>query len=310
MIRMRNSAPPLRAVFAGLILFALCLLLTGCGDSPEPGGRTTPENRAGPRIVSLSPALSRMLVDLDLQDHVVGRSNYSTSLDPDIPIIGNLTDLDFEFLVRVRPTHIFVQPPSTGVSDDLRRLADGHGWRIFARRIDDVDDSRAVLRDIPDAFDEVSERWREDLRQRAAALERRIGDMLENPPADAWRGRTLITAGGDPPLAYGTGTYLHELLTSRGGTNVVDAEGWVQLTLEDVVRLDPDGIIIVRQGEAGVEVDPEEAAPRLAALDVQAVRAGRVGVLSHPEALLPSTSILALGRLLDAILTSWSGGEL
>jgi ABC-type hemin transport system substrate-binding protein len=125
-----NRSTPWRITVAVWMVWAAA----GCGLE-EPGGTDTaaPGPVEPPRIVSLSPALSRTLVDLGLADHVVGRTAYCASLDPAIPIVGDLYELDYERLIRLEPTHVLLQPASaTGVDPQLRRLAEERGWTIGA----------------------------------------------------------------------------------------------------------------------------------------------------------------------------------
>ncbi|MCA9290710.1 MAG: hypothetical protein KDA25_06255, partial [Phycisphaerales bacterium] len=79
-----------------------------CGEAPT----TTTPRPGAVRVVSLSPAISSTLRDLGLDPLVVGRTPWCDALDPDVPVVGTLLDVDAERLARLRPTHILVQPPA------------------------------------------------------------------------------------------------------------------------------------------------------------------------------------------------------
>jgi iron complex transport system substrate-binding protein len=286
-------------------LFALCL--SACDRTPPPSPTTVP-SRDAPRIVSLSPAISHTLIDLELDDDIVGRTQYCTSLDQSIPVVGDLQNINFEALVRLNPTHILVQPPAGGVDAHLQRIADEHGWKIAAWHLNTIDDIRTMLREMPAAlFDEASPQ-RTELDQHAASLSKRIDLALTVSPemtatVPALRGRVLMVNAVNPVMAFGAGTYLDDLLSALGrgeAVNAVAERGWVQLSLEDVVRLQPDAIVLVKPN-ANADDLQRDLGP-LATIDVPAVKDGRLALLSHPDAFMPSTGVIGVADDLRAIL--------
>jgi ABC-type Fe3+-hydroxamate transport system substrate-binding protein len=85
-----------------------------------------------------------------------------------------------------------------------------------------------------------------------------------------------------------------------GARNAVRDSGWVQLSLEDVVRLAPDAIVLVKPG-ASVDEVRSDLGP-LATIDVPAVQQGQLAVLAHPDALLPSSAVVGVVADLRGIL--------
>lgn len=274
----------------------LVMLLSGCGrDDSAPPPSDQPQT---PRIVSLSPAISRTLVDLGEAAQIVGRTPFCDSVDAEIPVVGDLLNLDYERLVRLRPTHVLVQPPAMGIDRQLLVLAEQHGWTIGRWRLDDVADVKRMLEQLPEVL------GKDELYERAVELELLVDDALR-PSDDLWRGSVLLIAGTDPVGVFGTGTYLHDVLTALGATNAVSLAHYPQLTLEDVTRINPQAMILVRPG-APEEIDPIAALRTLAALQVDAVRDGRVAILRHPDAFTPSTGIIGVAEDLRAILRSFN----
>ena len=115
-----------------------------------------------------------------------------------------------------------------------------------------------------------------------------------------WGGTTLLIASADPVLAVGRDTYLDDILAALGGRNAVQAVGWLELSLEDVLRLDPEAIIIVR--DHGPAVEAVDAAGPLGDLDTTARRRGRIVVLQHPDANLPSSGVIGLAGEMRRVL--------
>lgn len=292
---MQRSTSAMLPVTASMII---TMLLCGCRQAEPP-----PSHPAGTlRIVSLSPAISRTLVDFGVQDDIVGRSAWCASLDPAIPVTGDLYDIDYERLIRLEPTHVLVQPPSTGLDPTLQRLAAERGWIIGQWRFDTLDDIERMVREVPGLLFPQGGDSREAATARAADLLNRMATALTTPPAAPWTGSTLLVADTEPAiLVFGPGTYLHDILGALGGRNATTTNGWAELSLEDVVRLDPEAIILVRD-RGPADIDPVEAAGPLARLDTTARREGRIVVLWHADAMLPSTAVIDVADRMRQVL--------
>ncbi|MCA9290136.1 MAG: hypothetical protein KDA25_03345, partial [Phycisphaerales bacterium] len=149
---------------------------------------------------------------------------------------------------------------------------------------------------LPDLLFRPDDPAREALRHRAQDLAASIDAARAAAPVD-WTGPTLLLADIDPLLAFGRHTYLDDLWTMIGSANAVAADGWIELTLEDVQRLDPAAIVVVESGVAATSALDPATAP-WSALDVRAVRSGRLRVVRHPDALRPSAGVVAVIDLL------------
>lgn len=270
----------------------------GCSRGDPPAPDTTGELR----IVSLSPAISRTLVDFGLEGRIVGRSAWCGSLDPAIPVAGDLYDVDYERLIRLEPTHVMVQPPSTGLDPALQRLAEKHGWVIGQWKFNTLDDIEQMIRDVPGVLYPAGGAGREAAAARAADLLNRMATALTPGGSRTWTGRTLLIADTEPVvLVFGHGTYLDDILTALGGENATAKRGWAELSLEDVLRLDPDAIILVRD-KGPADIDPVEAAGRLGTLETTARREGRITLLWHADAMLPSSAVIEVAATMRAAL--------
>lgn len=301
---MRWSTPARRSLTACLVAGALA---HGCGRSPETPDPALTKAGETRRIVSLSPAVSRTLVDYGLEDRIVGRTAWCASLDPAIPVVGDLYELDYERLIRLDPTHVLIQPPSTrGVDPQLQRLAQEHGWTLNAWTISSLEDVQQMIRDLPGTlYDEGDPRWSE-AHQQTSGLIMRLAMALSPGGETLWQGRTLLVADTDPVWVFGRDTYLDDMLAALGGTNASDARGWAELSLEDVLRLDPQAIIIVRDREPR-DLDVTEAAGVLATLDTTARDTGRIAVLWHADAKLPSSGLIGVAETLRRVLVELAG---
>lgn len=284
------------------IIAAWVFALAACDHKPV---ASTQPAASQLRIVSLSPALSRTLVDLGLGGSVVGRTPYCSSLDQSIPVVGDLQTIDYEALVRMDPTHILVQPPAGGVDPHLVEVARQRGWTIADWHLNDLEDIRRTLRETPERLYSTESPQRAEVSRHASDLLADLDSALalpdERPP---YRGRTLMVSAVDPVMAFGSGTYLDDILRALGGVNVIADRGWVQLSLEDIVRLAPEAIILVKPG--ALEVDLQADLGPLATIGVPANSSGHRALLAHPDAFLPSSSVAGVAEQMRAILTRFA----
>jgi iron complex transport system substrate-binding protein len=280
-------------------------LLTACKPA-DPEGVAADVH---PRIVSLSPAISRTLVDLGLGDRIVGRSRFCDFLDPSIPVVGDLLEANYERLISLHPTHVLLQTPAAGADRRLLALARVHGWEVHQwTALDTIDDIRQLVRELPPTLFEPDGARAAELTSVANALLGRLAALLQPPTPSGWQGRTLLVYSLEPVGVFGRGTYLHEVLVAQGAVNATEVEAWAQLTLEDVAHLNPQAIVLVQPG-AGPQVDPMEAAGALATLPIDAVRDGRVAVLHHPDALRPCSGIVGVCEEMRRVLVDLERGR-
>ncbi|MBL9147344.1 MAG: ABC transporter substrate-binding protein [Phycisphaerae bacterium] len=272
------------------------------GDqSPAVGpasGRTAsvPEaaTATAPRIVSLSPAISRTLVDLGLGDAIVARTPYCDSVPASIPVAGTHLDFDAERIVSVAPTHLFVQAPAQGVDPALSALAAERGIALTAWKLERVQDVAALVRSLPDAIGGAAgERARPAAVARADALDA-LDRRAAAVPATAPRALLLVTT--DPLGAAGAGTFLDDLARAAGWRNAVTHSGYPSLSHEDLVRLDPDLVVVVRDTS---ERDDATLRAQVLATDALLARYGAsFRVVRDPDALLPSSALVDVAKKL------------
>ncbi|MGI9014668.1 MAG: ABC transporter substrate-binding protein [Phycisphaerales bacterium] len=284
-----------------LVLVSLGCVLWGCSESPsspknsvhEPSD-SHPRPDLHHRIVSLSPAITRGLVDLGLESCIVGRSAYCTAVDDAIPVIGDLHTVGFEILVRVDPTHVLLQQTASA-SSDLMQLAEEHEWSVTAWPLSSIDEIAAMVRSARQLFSDV-----DDVESRADAWLNRLDDLTRQTDRhNSYAGRVLLASRGEPVLAFGAGTYLEDLLKMMGAQNAIDDAGWISLSLEDVAQINPDAIIII--SEVHVDVVNEI----LYTIDTRARKNRRIAALVDTDINLPSTSVLNVADALHTILMQW-----
>ncbi|MEI6475689.1 MAG: helical backbone metal receptor, partial [Planctomycetota bacterium] len=252
---------------------ACTVLLAGmaaCGRSPA----VPPATPAGMRIISLSPALTRTVSELGGGAAIVGRTPWcETPQAPDARIVGSLEDRDLEAIAALRPTLVLRQSSVTDPA--LETVARSVGAEVRSWHFDRVSDVQASLAPIavllaaggiagaPDAATHIAAAHAEAVRAPVRA-----------------NGPVLFLFSVDPPMAFGTGTYVDDLWVSMGGVNAVRMSGYPAITAEDVVRLAPAAIVSI--GRSSIPKWMKDASAVLVAIDA-------------PELLEPSARMLVSG---------------
>ncbi|MCZ6834296.1 MAG: hypothetical protein O7G85_00845 [Planctomycetota bacterium] len=241
----------------------------------------------------------------------MGRTPWCESIDQAIPVVGDLYNLDYEMLIRLNPTHILVQPPATGIDEALTTLAHEQGWVIGQWRLDDIDDIETLVQELPGVLSGDDRSMLGALSSKAASLTNELAMAVSPMGKKIFDGRTLLVVDFDPVMSFGPGSYLHDMLVSLGGHNALESGSYKSLSLEDVIRLNPEAIVFVKpyKSDPSETPDPLELLGPLRETNLEAVVTGRIAVLSHPDALLPSTGLIEVASSLRDILVSFATGD-
>jgi iron complex transport system substrate-binding protein len=242
--------------------------LAGAGEGLGGGAR---------RIVSLGPAATEILYALGAGDRLVGVCDFC-DYPPAVRAVrrvGGFTAPSVETIVALRADLVIaVRGPATVEAlETVRRT----GVEILVVSDTTID---AVWRAIADIGErtgrtDAARALAADMRARFAAVRTRV--------AGAPRRRVLVVVGQTPLVVAGAGTFVDELVTIAGGTNVAADGGlpWPVMSLETVVARAPEVIIdTAARHEDGADAGYWERFPTL-----PAVRAGRVVAYASFDAL-------------------------
>jgi iron complex transport system substrate-binding protein len=278
-----------------LLVLAVVVASSACSGDSAPSRIADRDDFGAPiattlappaRIVSLDPTITEMFFALGAGGRLVGRTHWD--LWPDsarfVPDLGPGLQPNVEAVLAVRPDLVVLY-----AGDDNRGAAQRlttAGVRVLAFRVDRIADFRRVARALgavigrTNAADSV-------IASVDSALERvRTATRGLARPSVFWHSwdRPLITIGA--PI------FRSELVEIAGGRNIyADVQHpSPQVSLEDVVRRDPEVIIAAPHSAERIRSDP-------AWQSITAVRTGRV--MAVDETALSSPSV-RMGR--DAAL--------
>ena len=284
-IRTVDRMQPILASVATAVALAV---MAACGRAPADAARASGAGNAA-RIVSLSPALTRTVCMLGGKSAVVGRTPWCEA--PDAVVVGTLEDRNLEAIAALRPTLVLRQ--SSVADPALETVAASSGATVHTWHFDRVDDVRAGLDPlarllaaggIPGADAAARDLVARHL-QAIAVPVRSISPVL-------------FLFSVDPPMAFGSGTYVDDLWRAMGGVNAITTAGYPAMTAEDVIRLAPSAVVVIGRGPLPAWLG--NASPVQVQLDA-------------PDLLEPSARMLvdgpvSLHRVDDSIAAARSGG--
>ena len=251
-----------RAVVA-MAVFALIAGLTGCSIAGKPKSAPPAAPKAAPqeapsntltdsfgrsvtvvakpgRIVSLAPSHTEVLFALGLGGQIVGVTKYC-----DYPVeakqktqIGGYSDPSVEKIVSLKPDLVLADSLHKTIVEQLESLK----IPVLAIEAKTIDAIPGLIETIGKASGRA-----EEGRALAAAMRRdmdsiaaRIGGLGERD-----RPRVYYELWHDPLMSVGPGSYLHDLITLAGGTNVMAAakSPYPIASIEAILKSDPQVII-------------------------------------------------------------------
>jgi ABC-type Fe3+-hydroxamate transport system substrate-binding protein len=298
--RLFSAGPPAfphQRMRALLFLAALCLpalSVQGCAErAPMRGDRPPPQ-----RIVSLVPSATEILLAIGAADRIVGRTAYDTDLRlAAVFSFGRTMHASTEAILALEPD-LVIDASYARWSGPLTLLAGEH----IATVTTDVQTYQDILALIDTLGALVDES------RRAAALrgdlERDAEQLRQSAPANP--PSALYLVWHDPPRTISRHSYLNDVVELAGARNAFAdlRQEWPEISLEIILRRDPDYIILAADDGATVE----RLRLRPGWRELSAVRSGHL--IEVPASLFhrPGPRVIDAARWLRAALQHSSGG--
>jgi len=242
------------------------------GEPVARGSAATPS-----RIVSLMPATTELLFAIGAGPRVVGRTPWDLWSDSArrVADVGVGLRPNIEAVLARRPDLVLLY--ATGENRAAAQALRAAGVAVIALRIDRVEDFRRAARLIGMATGDSA---------RAAAVVDSVDRTLarvRSRTAGLPRPTVFWHVWDAPIITIARGSFLDELLTIAGGRNIYEdlSQPSPQVSLEDIVRRDPDVILAGPDGAARIRASATWRS-------VRAVREGHVlvvdtSLIGHPS---------------------------
>lgn len=233
-----------RPLLRFLPLLLLLPFLVGCHKASQ-----QEDEAQAPRIVSLVPSVSDQLYDLGCDSLLVGCTSYcSRAVADSVTVVGSAIQTNLELLIAQRPTLVFA---SDFTAPQTISALENAGIQVIQfTNPASYDAIQAQYRQIATLVG-ASDRAEAQL----AEINQRVDWLKELNAARPWHPRAFMQIAFDPLFGASTSTYMNDLITFSGCTNIVTMAGNGQLSLEYVVEQDPEVLFLITNhgSESGSE---------------------------------------------------------
>ncbi len=227
------------------------------------------------RVVSLAPSLTESIYALGMEDLLVGDTDYC-----DYPAdamnkhkVGGAINPSLEEIAALNPDLVLVikslNRPET--VNQLGRL----GIAAYAADPHTIDEIRSSVRRLAAVLGNPAAGQTLDasLLQQETALRKK----LQNVSAK----RVLFIVWTDPLISIGKHTFIADALEHAGAISVVESsQDWPQMSLEEMVRLQPEFLVFASGHSEAVSRDMEALAKRPGWNELEAVKHRKFAVIS------------------------------
>lgn len=245
-------------------------------------GRTVRIPQPVRRIVSLAPSVTETLFALGAGDRLVGDTDFC-DYPPEAKRkahVGGPISPNIEAVAALHPD-LVVATREINRPDSVRSL-ERLGIPVYAtdpQTVEQVLTSTERLGDLLGASD-AARSLVAKLRQRLGEVDRRLAGL----PAK----NVLMIVWLDPLMSVGRNTFMDDALRRAGARSVIDSpQSWPSIDLEEVIRRQPDYLIISNDNARQVQRELAELQSRPGWRRLDAVRNRRIIVLSeglsHPS---------------------------
>lgn len=278
------------------VILMVATMAGGCRKDPPPAAPR-------PHIVSLSPAITAVLFEMGLGEHVVGVTEYCVLPKGETrEIVGDSQRINVEAVLAADADVVLVQ----GVGNAERaksletirehRRREGNELRVEQFETGTL----AYVRDVVRRLGAIT--GRKDLADKTLRRFEACLAAVRRSVAGLPRPRVLFVMDHRRPFAAREGTFLDELIEIAGGVNagreIPGRRTWESATLESILAARPD--VLICQSAPNEADAAREAWSSLEALP--AAKAGRIHIVTDNRWTIPSTRLADRAEELRDIL--------
>lgn len=193
-------------------------------------------------IVSIQTSNTEILYALGVGDRLVGVSDYCNYPEEALKVqkVGG-QDMDAELILTLLPDIVFVTTYHHDTHGNILKQYEEAGITVVvtgsASTFDDVYKTMGMIAKATGTSDKADEIIK-DMKDRRAVVEEKAKGITDKK-------KVWVEVSPAPDIfTTGQNTFMHEMLETINATNAAeDQDGWVKMTEEEIVRLNPDVII-------------------------------------------------------------------
>ncbi len=227
------------------------------------------------RVVSLAPSMTESIYALGMDDLLVGDTDYC-----DYPPaaakkhkVGGAINPSMEEIASLKPDVVLVTKGLNRL--DTVQALERLGIATYATDPHTVDEIRSSVRKLAEVLGNSAAG--ETLDRELEQQEKSLRERLQNSQPK----RVLFVVWTDPLISIGKQTFLADALAHAGAVSVVESsQDWPQMSLEEMVHLQPEYLVFASGHSEAVSRDVEALANRPGWDALEAVKHRRIAVIS------------------------------
>ncbi len=259
-----------------VLVICLTIFVSACASTPVVDDLGEEVVLSGPaqKIISLSPSTTEILFAVDAGDRVIGRDSNSLFPEEALPVLdlGGMWDgVPVEDILALEPDLILT---GENISPDTVKQLQNVGLTIYWQ---------SNPKDFPGLFENIrdvasltgnsadAEVLIKSIQERIDIVETALADVEETPLVFY----ELDATDPTNPFTAGAGTFISYIISQAKGKNLGDVldNEWVQISSEELIKQDPDFILLA---DAFFGVTTESVVERAGWADIKAVVSGNV----------------------------------
>lgn len=185
------------------------------------------------RIISLVPSQTELLVDLGLEDQIVGVTKFCvhpSGLRKKKTIVGGTKNYRFDVIDSLQPD-LIVGNKEENDQEGIEKLASK--YPVWMSDILTVEDSLRMILELGKIT---------DTRLKAEKIINQLKMDLNSPMPH--RGTAVYLIWNDPIMVAGQDTFINEMLSIAGFKNLIETSRYPEVMSEDLQALDPDYLLL------------------------------------------------------------------
>lgn len=214
------------------------------------------------RLVSLSPAVTEIIFELNMESKLVGVSDYCNYPPGALTIskVGGFADPNLEVILDLKPDLVFA---SAGVQEGVLKKLEETGVAVVAL---DAKDLEGVIQNIKTAGSAVGAPAQ--AAKVVIALQKRIQDVEQRISQTTSKPEVFYEIWDNPLMTAGPGSFINDLIVKAGGRNIASnaQEEFPRFSLEVLLEKDPEVYIISTHGHKPTDVKQREGYQALSAV--------------------------------------------
>lgn len=185
------------------------------------------------RIISLVPSQTELLVDLGLEDQIVGVTKFCvhpSDLRKKKTIVGGTKNYRFEVIDSLQPD-LIIGNKEENDQEGIAKLASK--YPVWMSAILMVEDSLKMILELGKITDTQS---------KAEEIVNQLKVDLNSPMPH--RGTAVYLIWNDPIMVAGQDTFINEMLSIAGFKNLIETSRYPEVMSEDLQALAPDYLLL------------------------------------------------------------------